>query len=229
MLNSNWVNPVAFSTRCGQARNVSRPDRIDGLHEHYRNGMGRLHQRRHSRSGTGKYDIRFQADQFGCACAIALRMATCPAYIDTHVAAFYPPLSLQTLQERFEAILPFRIIGREIHEHANPPHLTGLLCARRERPCRRRATYKRDEVAPSHGAPPTDRRLYPITLPDAGSCIVRFGNFGSQLFAPGHKPTLQGDRRVSALPPEADIHRRDDHVRFGPFPDSCSAAKRLTR
>ena len=57
-------------------------------------------------------------------------MATGPAYIDTHVAAFYPPLPLQTLQERFGANLPFRIIGREIHEHADPSHPLRLLRAR---------------------------------------------------------------------------------------------------
>jgi hypothetical protein len=32
----------------------------------------------------------------------------------------------------------------------------------------------------------------------------------------GQKLTLQSDRRMSALPPTADIHRDDDHVSFGP-------------
>jgi len=34
------------------------------------------------------------------------------------------------------------------HQNANPPHLTGLLPARRERPRGCRATEQRDEIAP---------------------------------------------------------------------------------
>jgi hypothetical protein len=80
-------------------------------------------------------------------------MATSPAYIDTHVAAFYPPLFLQTLQEHFEANLPFRIVGREIHEHADPSHPFRLLRERVKRPYRRHAADKRDEIATLHLRP----------------------------------------------------------------------------
>jgi hypothetical protein len=52
--------------------------------------------------------------------------------------------------ESREARLSFRIIGGEIHEHADPPHPLRLLRARRERPHRRRATEQRDEVAADH-------------------------------------------------------------------------------
>ena len=37
--------------------------------------------------------------------------------------------------------------------------------------------------------------------------------------AEGQKTTLQGDRRMSALPLEADIYSRDDDVCFGPVPE----------
>jgi hypothetical protein len=37
--------------------------------------------------------------------------------------------------------------------------------------------------------------------------------------ANGSKATLQGDRRMSALPLKADINSRDDHVRLGPTGD----------
>jgi hypothetical protein len=51
--------------------------------------------------------------------------------------------------ERFGALLPFRIVRRHVHEHADPPHpLWLLLCAPRERPRRRRAAEQRDEVPP---------------------------------------------------------------------------------
>jgi len=52
----------------------------------------------------------------------------------------------------------FRIVLSIDHQHADAPHLVGLLRVRRERPCRRRATEERDEVAASHLAPkPGDR------------------------------------------------------------------------
>jgi len=50
-----------------------------------------------------------------------------------------------------EARLPFRIIGGEVHQHADAPHPLALLRARRERPstcCR--AAEQRDELASSH-------------------------------------------------------------------------------
>jgi hypothetical protein len=53
---------------------------------------------------------------------------------------------LQVLYERREARLSFRIIGGEIHKHADAPHELALLHTRRERPCRRSAE-KRDELA----------------------------------------------------------------------------------
>jgi hypothetical protein len=47
---------------------------------------------------------------------------------------------LQRLMESREARLTFRIVGCEIHEHADAPHPLALLRARRERPRNRRAT-----------------------------------------------------------------------------------------
>jgi hypothetical protein len=43
----------------------------------------------------------------------------------------------------------------------------------------------------------------------------------------GQKTTLQADRRISALPLEADIYSRDGHVRFGPIPALPSRKARL--
>src|SRR5262249_36911 len=42
---------------------------------------------------------------------------------------------------------------------------------------------------------------------------------------PAHKLTQGHDGAMSALPPKADIDRRDRHVRFVPKAESCSAAK----
>jgi hypothetical protein len=42
---------------------------------------------------------------------------------------------LQGLLERREAGLTLRVVRGPVHEHADPPHLLGLLRARHERPC----------------------------------------------------------------------------------------------
>jgi hypothetical protein len=46
---------------------------------------------------------------------------------------------LQPLQKRSVTGLPFRIVRRQMHQHADAPYPVGLLRARSERPCRRRA------------------------------------------------------------------------------------------
>jgi hypothetical protein len=52
------------------------------------------------------------------------------------------------MQERRDAGLTFRIVGRQGQQHADPPHPVALLLRpRRERPCRRRAAEQRDELA----------------------------------------------------------------------------------
>jgi hypothetical protein len=56
---------------------------------------------------------------------------------------------LQPLQERADASLGIRIVGGEIHEHADPPHALSLLRARRERPRSRRAAEQRKDLASS--------------------------------------------------------------------------------
>src|SRR5262245_14331330 len=50
--------------------------------------------------------------------------------------------------ESREARLSFRIIGGEVHEHADAPHALAPLGPRRKRPGRRRAAEQRDECAP---------------------------------------------------------------------------------
>jgi len=39
----------------------------------------------------------------------------------------------------------------------------------------------------------------------------------------GHKRTLKSLQSMSALPPKADINKRNHHVRFVPLSDSCIA------
>ena len=74
-----------------------------------------------------------------------------------------PALAKASMLERPRAGLKFRIVRSGGHEHANTPHLLALLRARPERPGRRCATQKRDELAPSdeshHLIPPAGRFL----------------------------------------------------------------------
>src|SRR5262249_59909013 len=56
----------------------------------------------------------------------------------------------QFLPESPNVRLRFRVTFRVGHQDANPPHLTGLLPPRRERPRGHRAAERRDEVAPPH-------------------------------------------------------------------------------
>jgi hypothetical protein len=43
----------------------------------------------------------------------------------------------------------------------------------------------------------------------------------------GQKQTLRLVRLTSALPPKADMAKRDHHVRFVPKADSCTAARSI--
>src|SRR5262249_19222961 len=72
-----------------------------------------------------------------------------PARVDPHVAADAPARLLETLQERPDAGLKFRIVRSRGQENADETHPLALLRARRERP-RRSAAEQRDERAAFH-------------------------------------------------------------------------------
>jgi hypothetical protein len=55
---------------------------------------------------------------------------------------------------------------------------------------------------------------------ETGSNVKRFAwRWTRTMSALGHERTLKRVRRMSALPPKADIHRHDEHVRFVPKAD----------
>jgi hypothetical protein len=60
---------------------------------------------------------------------------------------------LQSLVERRDAGLSFRIVRSHGHEYTDAPHSLRLLRARRKRPPDRRTAKKCDEVAPLHVPP----------------------------------------------------------------------------
>src|SRR5262245_42112358 len=78
-----------------------------------------------------------------------LRAGRRKAIVNTDIAAYRPSTLLEPLPECREAGPCFRIVLGKAHQHADPPHLVGLLRARRERP-RGRAAEKRDERTALH-------------------------------------------------------------------------------
>jgi hypothetical protein len=63
-----------------------------------------------------------------------------PPKVDPQVAAIGPTQVRKRLRKRRIAKLPFSIVFVDPHDHSDPPHPLGLLCACRERP--RRGTRK---------------------------------------------------------------------------------------
>jgi hypothetical protein len=55
--------------------------------------------------------------------------------------------------------------------------------------------------------------------------VLRRSNMRKRMSALGHQQTFRDVRVASALQPKADIHQRLMDVRFGPFSDSCIAAR----
>ena len=83
--------------------------------------------------------IRGKSDQLRCVFAGGVGIPVGPARVDVHVAAVGPAQLRQTLQERSDAGLCLWIVRGPVHEHANAPHLVGLLRTRGDRPCSRLA------------------------------------------------------------------------------------------
>jgi hypothetical protein len=54
---------------------------------------------------------------------------------------------------------------------------------------------------------------------------ISINSAGPPMSVEGHLQTFGQSNRMSALPPKADIRDAHHHVRFGPFADSCIAAK----
>ena len=73
-----------------------------------------------------------------------------PPGVDPQVAAFAPAQLLESLCERREAGLSFRIVRGPIREHADAPDAVYLLRARGDRPRYRRAAKEGEELAAFH-------------------------------------------------------------------------------
>ena len=111
--------------------------------------------------GRGQNDVRRERQKLLGISLKTTGVARCPAVVDPHVAAVGPAQLLQPLQERRDAGLSFRIVGGEVHEHADAPHPLALLRARRERPGCRRAAERTKKFSP------------PLILPNAQGERIR--------------------------------------------------------
>src|SRR5262249_3091406 len=92
-----------------------------------------------TRASGGEDDVRRKRDQFRRVFASVIFIAFGPAVVDLNVLTDGPTRLLKTLQEGCVAVLCLRIIRSIGHERRHAPHVLALLCARRERPRRRRA------------------------------------------------------------------------------------------
>src|SRR5262245_14553281 len=186
----------------------AKADRIGNYREHDWYGAGRLLQRRHA-AGRCQDDVGREPHQFLRILAIAVNLARSPTEVDSQVAAHRPTELLQPLQERCEASLVVGIVRIPRHEHTNPPHPLALLRPCRQRPSRRRAAEKADELAsPDHSITSSARASsvggtsIPSTLAvfmlmirsiRVACCTGRSAGFSPLRMRPVYVPTIRHD------------------------------------
>jgi hypothetical protein len=81
------------------------------------------------------------------------------ANVDTYIATLDPPKLFEPLSERHQACPHFRIAFSVSDQHTNPTHRIDVLRSRSERPSRRCAADKRDEMPSPHESPFTAGNL----------------------------------------------------------------------
>jgi len=104
-----------------------------------------------------------------------------PSRVDLNVAPFRPSKLLETLAERGQVVMKFRVVLGMRHQHADPPFPLGLLRVRDERPRGRRAAEQRDELATFHSitSSASANNLSGISRPSAFAVLrlIRKANF----------------------------------------------------
>jgi hypothetical protein len=103
------------------------------------------------RCGPACHDnVGLKADQLLRERSYPIVVTAGPTNVHPHVAAIGPPQVGKRLRERRDARLRRGIVLVARQEHADAPYAIALLRPRRERPSRRRAAQKGDELAPLH-------------------------------------------------------------------------------
>src|SRR5262249_51520890 len=101
-------------------------------------------------------DVRIQRNEIRSIGPHQIHVARRPTLVELNIPALGSSHPCQFLPESPNVRLRFRVTFRVGHQDASPPHLTGLLPVRRERP-RRRAAEQRDELAALHSITPSAR------------------------------------------------------------------------
>jgi hypothetical protein len=102
-----------------------------------------------------QHDVWFEFENLLCEQKCPVRIASGPAVIQTDILALRPTEFLESILERFNTRLGFRIAVSNPHQHADAYYTAGLLRTRGERP-RRRCAEKRDECASFHRSAKND-------------------------------------------------------------------------
>src|SRR5262249_11042869 len=84
--------------------------------------------------------------------------------VDPHVVTGGPAQLLQPLRERGDAGRCFRIVGGQVHQHADAPRSVALLRARRKGPRHSSAAEQRYERAPLHSITSSARSRIPVGM-----------------------------------------------------------------
>src|SRR5262249_25374777 len=94
-------------------------------------------------------DVRIQRNEIRSIGPYQIHVARRPTLVELNIPVLRPSQPCQFLPESPNVGLRFRVTFRVGHQDADPPHLTGLLRACRERPSRR-AAKQRYELASLH-------------------------------------------------------------------------------
>src|SRR5262249_49703271 len=131
-----------------QACDKATADRIGHVDENNGDCAALLHKCGDLRRGLNEHHFRSLFDNLFCQAPHPIGITSRPAIVGPEVTAVGPAQSLQSLAERGQVPMTFRII-RTPHQHRDLPHPLALLRARRERP-RGRAAEENDERAAFH-------------------------------------------------------------------------------
>src|SRR5262245_46564375 len=117
----------------------------------------------------GHNDVRRERDEFRRVPSNLSDIGGGPARIDPYIATYSPTQQSQTLMERCEASLKYRIACGCGQEHADAPHAPVLLGSRYERPRRRAAEQGYQLAAADHSITSSARasRLSGTSMPSA--------------------------------------------------------------
>src|SRR6516225_6290905 len=148
-----------------KVRSKAAADRIGHAREHDGN-CTRL-AGKHADRGCALTEDRVgpQIDQLFCERSDLIRISGAPAKFDPEITAFRPPQLRERSPECCEPRLHSRVVLRKADQNADAPQSVGLLRTRDKRPCNRRATKERNELAPLHSITSSAR-------PDSGNGTV---------------------------------------------------------